>query len=144
MAQTTQQPILKMEIIDNCICTQHLVGGGEVRVCLIELGPSEGLMSIGVYHHGYCCSWRSNEVVNNVVSAPCLILVVEMELLQVCGPLLMAIILQFPLCLHELQWIMINVDDCLLPKNVMSPLAAVFHNGVPFFVVSSVLMDNIR
>jgi hypothetical protein len=45
MAQTTQQPILKMEIIDNCICTQHLVGGGEVRVCLIELDPSICLMA---------------------------------------------------------------------------------------------------
>jgi hypothetical protein len=31
MAQMTQQPILKMEIIDNCVCTQHLVGGGEVQ-----------------------------------------------------------------------------------------------------------------
>jgi hypothetical protein len=39
MAQMTQQPILKMETIDNCVCTQHLVGGGEVRVYLIELGP---------------------------------------------------------------------------------------------------------
>jgi hypothetical protein len=46
--QTTQQPILKMEIIDNYICTQHLVGGGKVRVCLIELGPSRGLMATGV------------------------------------------------------------------------------------------------
>jgi hypothetical protein len=40
MAQMTQQPILKMEIIDDFICAQHLVGGGEVRVYLIELGPS--------------------------------------------------------------------------------------------------------
>jgi hypothetical protein len=48
MAQTTQQPILKMEIIDNYVCTQHLVGGGEVWVCLIELGPSKGLMAAGV------------------------------------------------------------------------------------------------
>jgi hypothetical protein len=38
MAQTTQQPILEMEIIDNYVCTQHLVGGGEVRVCLLKLG----------------------------------------------------------------------------------------------------------
>jgi hypothetical protein len=45
MAQTTQQPILKMETIDNSIVTQHLVGGSEVWVCLIELGPSIGLMA---------------------------------------------------------------------------------------------------
>jgi hypothetical protein len=37
--------ILKMEIIDNYVCTQHLVGGGEVRVCLIELGASICLMA---------------------------------------------------------------------------------------------------
>jgi hypothetical protein len=55
----------------------------------------------------------------------------------------MAVILQFSLCLHELQWIMISVDDCILPKNVMSPLAAGLHNRVHFFVVSRVLMDDI-
>ena len=78
-----------------------------------------------------------------MIYAPCLILDVEMELLQVCGPLLMVIILQFSLCLHELQWLMISVDDYLPPKNVMSPLAAGFHNGVHFFVVSRVLTYNI-
>jgi hypothetical protein len=78
-----------------------------------------------------------------VIGASCFILYVEVELLQVCGPLLMAIILQFSLSLHELQWLMISVDDFLLPKNVMSPLAAGFHNGVHFFVISRVLMDNI-
>jgi hypothetical protein len=54
MAQMTQQPILKMEIIDNCVCTQHLVGGGEVRVCLIELGPSRGLMDRKSLARGEC------------------------------------------------------------------------------------------
>jgi hypothetical protein len=58
-----------------------------------------------------------------MIGASCFILYVEVELMQVCGPLLMAIILQFSLCLHELQWLMISVDDSLLPKNVMSPLA---------------------
>jgi hypothetical protein len=55
----------------------------------------------------------------------------------------MAVILQFSLCLHELQWLMISVDDSLPPKNVMSPLAACLHNGVQLFVVSRVLTDNI-
>ena len=68
---------------------------------------------------------------------------VEVELLQVRGPLLMAVILQFSLCLHELQWLMMNVDDCLLPKNVMSPLTTGLHNGVHLFVVSRVLTNNI-
>jgi hypothetical protein len=55
----------------------------------------------------------------------------------------MAVILQFSMCLHELEWLMISVDDCLLPKNVMSPLATCLHNGVHLFVVSRVLMNNI-
>jgi hypothetical protein len=78
-----------------------------------------------------------------VVGAPCLILDVEMELLQVCGPLLMVVILQFSLCLHELQRLMISVDDCLLPENVMPPLATGLYNGVHLFVISGVLMDGI-
>jgi hypothetical protein len=55
----------------------------------------------------------------------------------------MAVILQFALGLHELYYLVISVDDCLLPKNVMSPLAASLHNGVHLFVVSRVLTDNI-
>jgi hypothetical protein len=71
------------------------------------------------------------------------ILIVDVELLQVHGPLLIVVILQFALCLHELQCLMITVDDCLLPKNVIFPLAVGFPNGVHFFVVSRVLMDKI-
>jgi hypothetical protein len=41
-----QQPILKMEISDNYVCTQHLVGGGEVRIFLIELGQSKGIVAV--------------------------------------------------------------------------------------------------
>ena len=78
-----------------------------------------------------------------MIGASYFILDVEVELLQVCGPLLMAVIMQFSLCLHELEWLMISVDDCLLPRNVMSPLVACLHNGVHFFVVSRALMDSI-
>jgi hypothetical protein len=55
----------------------------------------------------------------------------------------MAIIMQFDLCLYELQRLMISVDDCLLPENVMPPLAVGLYNGVNFFVVSGVLKNNI-
>jgi hypothetical protein len=48
MAQMTQQPVLKMEISDNCVCAQHLVGGGEVEIFLIEVGPSRGLVAARV------------------------------------------------------------------------------------------------
>ena len=78
-----------------------------------------------------------------MVGASRFILDVEVEFMQVCGPLLMTDILKFSLCLHELQWLMISVDDCLLPKNVMSPLAACLHNGVHFFVLSRVLTNGI-
>jgi hypothetical protein len=78
-----------------------------------------------------------------VVGASCFIINFEVELLQVCGPLLMVVILQFSLCLHELQWLMVNVDDCLLPENVTSPLVVGLHNGVHLFFVHRVLTDNI-
>jgi hypothetical protein len=142
MAHTTQKPILKMEIRDNCVCAQHLLGGGVVRVCLIELGPSRGLMTTRVSHRGECRDWRSAEAINDVVDASYFILDVEVELLQVCGPLLMVVILQFSFCFHELQWLMISVDDGLLPKNVMSPLAIGLHDGVHLFVIIRVLMEN--
>jgi hypothetical protein len=55
----------------------------------------------------------------------------------------MAVILKIALCMHELEWLMISVDDCLLPKNLMSPLVAGLHNVVHFFVVSRVLTNKI-
>ena len=63
--------------------------------------------------------------------------------MQLCGPLLMEFIMRFSLCLHELQQLMISVDDYPLPENVMPPLEAGFYNGLHFFVVSRVLTDNI-
>jgi hypothetical protein len=79
-----------------------------------------------------------------VIGASYFILDVEVELLQVCGPLFMVVFLQFSFLMHELQWLMISVYDFLLPKNAMSPLEIGLHNGVHVFVVSRVLMDNIR
>jgi hypothetical protein len=78
-----------------------------------------------------------------MVGAPCLILDVEMELLQVCGPLLLEVIMQFLLCLRELQRLMISVDDCILPENVMPPLEVGLYNGVHLFFISGVLRDGI-
>jgi hypothetical protein len=97
-----QQPILKMEIGDSCVCAQHLVGVGEVRICLIEVGPSGGLMAARIEHSGECHDWRSAEAISDSVGTSCFILDVEVELLHICGPLLMAVFLQFTLCLHEL------------------------------------------
>ena len=49
--------------------------------------------------------------------------------------------LQFSLCLHELQWLMISVDDYLLLENLIPPLEVGLHNGVHLFVISRVLTD---
>jgi hypothetical protein len=35
----------------------------------------------------------------------------------------MVVIFQSSLCMHELKWPMISVDDRLLPENAMPPLA---------------------
>jgi hypothetical protein len=143
MAKMTQHPILKMEISDSCVCAQHLVGGGKVWVYLIEFGPSKSLMDGRVWHSGECCDWQFVEAIDDVVGASYFIIEVNVELLQVCGPLLIAVILQFYLCLHELQWLMINVDESLLTKNVMSPMSVGLQNAVHFFVIIRVLTDNI-
>ena len=42
----------------------------------------------------------------------------------------MAVVLQLPLCLYELQRLVISVDDCLLSQNVMFPLTIDLHNGI--------------
>jgi hypothetical protein len=143
MAQMAQQLVLKMEISDRCVCAQHLVGVGKVMICLIEVGPSGGLVATRIEHYGECRDWRSAEAINDSVGTLCFILDVEVELLQICGPLLMVVILQLSLYLHELQRLMISVDDCLLPENVMPPVTTILHNGVHFFVVSRVLTNGI-
>jgi hypothetical protein len=138
-----QQLILKMEISDSCVCAQHMLGVGVVRICLIEVGPSGGIMATRIEHCGECHDWMSDKAISDLVGTSCFILDVEVELLQICGPLMIAVILQFSLCLHELQGLMINVDDCLLLENVIPPLVADLHNGLNFFVISRVIMNDI-
>jgi hypothetical protein len=86
---------------------------------------------------------RLVEKINDSVGTSYFILEVEVVLLQISRPLLMVVILQFSLCLHELQWLMISVDDCLLPENVMPPLEIGLQNGVHLFVIIRVLMDDL-
>ena len=105
---------MDVKIRDIISCTQDLIGGGDVRVMLIKLGPLRCLMHVGMEHYGECINRRATEAVNDMICAPCFILDVDMEMLQVGGKLLMAVVLQLPLCLYELQRLLINVDDCLL------------------------------
>ena len=87
-------------------------------------------MPTRVENGGYGHDRWSAEVVCNIIGATLLVLDVQMKLLQICGPLLMAIILQLPLCLYELQGPVVCVDDCFLPQNVMLPLSTGLHNGI--------------
>ena len=50
-------------------------------------------MYIGMEYNGECSHMRLTEAVNDIIGDTFLILDVEMELLQVCGPLLMVVIL---------------------------------------------------
>jgi len=67
-----------------------------------------------------------------------------MELLQVGGPFLMVVVLQFPQCLYELQRLVISVYDCLFSQNVMFPLKIGLYNGIHFLVIGGVFPDSIR
>jgi hypothetical protein len=91
---------LKINVIHTYI--EEMIGGGKVNILLIKLGPLRCLIPTGMEHGGDCHHGRSTEAISNMICAPCLILDVEMELLKVCGPLLMAFVLQLPLCLYEL------------------------------------------
>jgi hypothetical protein len=56
---------------------------------------------------------------------------------------MMVVILQFSLSFHELQQLMISVDDYLLPDNIMPPLVEGLKNGVHLFIISWVIMEDI-
>ena len=94
-------------------------------------------------HNGECNHRRPTEVVNDTIGDTCLILDVKMEFLQVGGPFLMAVVLQFPPCLYELQRLVISVYDCLFSQNVMFPLTTGLYNGIHFLVIGGVFSDSI-
>jgi hypothetical protein len=101
-------------------------------------------MSTGMEHSGECSHREPTEAVSDTIGDTYLILDVEMKLLQVVGPLLMAVVLQFSLCLYELQRLVINVYDHLFPQNVMFPLTTGLYNGIHFLVIGGVFSDSIR
>ena len=79
-----------------------LVCVAEVSIALAEKRPIRSLMPTRVENGGYGHDRWSVEAVCNIIGATLIVLDVQMKLLQICGPLLMAIILQLPLCLYEL------------------------------------------
>jgi hypothetical protein len=84
MSPIEQQPVLKMEIGDNYVCAQHLVGVGEVNIYHIEVGTSRGLMATITEQFGKCFHWRSVEVINDSIGISYFILDVEVEMFQIC------------------------------------------------------------
>lgn len=86
-----------------------------------------------------CHNRGSNEAVCDII-----VLYVQMEFLQVFGPLMMAIILQLPLCLHKLKRSVICVDDYLLPQNIMITFSACLHNRVHILIIGGVHTNSIK
>jgi hypothetical protein len=56
----------------------------------------------------------------------------------------MVVVLQFPMCLYQLQRLVISLYDRLLPQNVMFPFTIVLYNGIHFLVIGRVFSDSIR
>jgi hypothetical protein len=56
-----------MKIDDNGTYTQELIGGGEVLILLIKLGPLKCLMSTGMEHSGECSHGRSTEEFSDAI-----------------------------------------------------------------------------
>jgi hypothetical protein len=137
------QSVLNVKIGDIHTCTQEMIVGVEVWILLINLGPLRCLMYIVMEHGGECSHGRSNEELNETICAPYLILDVAMELLELGGILMMAVVLQLPLCLYELQRLVISVDDCHLPQNAMFPLTTCLYNGIHFLVIGGVFSNSI-
>ena len=121
-----------------------LVCVAEIWIALVEKRPIKSLVPTRVEHGGYCHDQWLAEAVCNIIGVALLVLDVQMKLLQICGPLLMAIVLQLPLCLYELQGLVVCVDDCFLTQNVMLPLSVSLHNGIHFFVIIQILSDFVR
>ena len=116
----------------------------EFWITLVEKRPIKKLMPKRVENGGYGHDRWSAEAVCNIIGATLLVIDVQMKLLEICRPLLMAIILKLPLCLYELHGSMVCVDDCLLPQNVMLPLLTSLHNGIHFFFISGVLVNYVE
>jgi hypothetical protein len=56
----------------------------------------------------------------------------------------MTVVLQFPLCMYELQRLVISVYDRLFPQNVMFPLTIELYNGIHFLALGGVFTNNIE
>jgi len=102
-------------------------------IALVNMQPPHSLVPIRVEHSGLHHDQWLVEAVCNIVGSSLLVFNVQIELWKVCGPFLLAIVLQLSLCLYELQGSMV-CGYCFLPQNVMLPLSTRLHNGIHLFV----------
>ena len=98
-------------------------------------------MPTRVENSGYGHDRWSAKAVCNIIGDALLVLDVKIKLLQICGPPLLAIVLQLPLCLYELHGSMVFLDDHFLPQNVILPFSENLHNGIHFFVIGGIHSD---
>jgi hypothetical protein len=143
VSQVTYLCILEAKIWNSVTLQECLVCVAEFWIALVEKRPIRSLMPTRVEHGGYCHDRWSAEAIYNIIGVALLVLDVQMKLLHICGPLLMATVLQLPLRLYELQGSVVCVDDCFLPQNVMLPLSESLHNGIHFFVISGIPSDRV-
>lgn len=80
----------------------------------------------------------------NIFCVSLLICNVQMELFQICRPLLMVIIMQLPLGLYKMERSVICVGDHLLPRNVMFPLPEILHDRIHLFIIGGVFLKYIK
>ena len=144
MSQVTWQGILEVKIRNWLTLQESIVCVAEFWITCVEKWPIRSLIPTRVEHSGQRHDGWSTEAVCNIIGAAFFVLNFQMKLLQVCGPLLMAIVLQLPLCLYELQGSVVCVDGRFFSQNVMLPLSTSLHNGIHFFVISGILLDCVR
>ena len=85
-----------MKIWNSVTLQEHLVCVVELWITLIEKRPIRTLVPTIVEHGGYRHDRWSAKEVCNIIGASLLVLDVQMKLLQICGPLIMVIVLQLP------------------------------------------------
>ena len=72
---------------------EFLVCGAEFWIALVEKRAIRSLIPTREENSGYGHDQWSAEVVYNIIGATLLVLDVQMKFLQICGPLMMAIVL---------------------------------------------------
>ena len=111
VAQVAKYCFLEVEIRNFFTIYQHLVCEGEIWIIFVQLRPSKGLMATRVENNSQCCNWGLTKAVCNMIGAALFVFNFQVELLQICRPLLMVIILQLPLCLYKLNRQVIYVHN---------------------------------